>query len=58
MKNYNSTLITELSIQESQELNGEIIPLAIIAIAKSIALISASDVAGGALGYGIYKIFN
>lgn len=58
MKSYNSTVITELSIQESQELNGGVIPLAIIAIAKGIALISASGVAGGALGYSIYKIFN
>lgn len=58
MKENFSTAAIELSEQELQSINGGVIPLAVIAIAKGVALISASGVAGGALGYGIYNIFN
>lgn len=49
---------TALLEQELQNINGGVILLIVVAIAKGIALTSASGEAGGVLGYGIYNIFN
>lgn len=61
MKKNLSTGIIELSEQELQNTNGGIVFLivpTVMAVVKGAALIAGSGVAGGALGYGIYKLFD